>query len=59
MKNLDSPPQGVMLDGQRRIDTERLAGPPPPVADLEDPRGIVGPEAPYLGTYTANSSTGL
>ena len=47
------------LDGQRRIDTESLAGPPPPVAALDDPRGIGGPEALYLGTYTANSSTGL
>jgi hypothetical protein len=47
------------LDGQRRIDTERLAGPPPSEAAREDPRGIGGPEALYLGTYTANSSTGL
>jgi hypothetical protein len=47
------------LDGQCRIDTESLAGPPPPVADLEDPRGLGGPEALYLGTYNENSSTGL
>ncbi len=47
------------LDGQRRIDTESRAGPPPPVAALEDPRGIEGPAALYFGTYTANSSTDL
>jgi hypothetical protein len=47
-----------VLGGLRRIDTERLAGPPPPVAVLEDLCDTGGPEALYLGTYNANASTG-